>query len=225
MAVRDARLVGSGLSGKMAKKVKTESLPSVARDRALAYEQRQPKKEIPELVKQEGEQFNDDLYKQIAHLSRLSKITGMSYGNGLKIETMKALENKGFTWFIDHQFVEKFENAAALTKEKGNANCSVRQEVNSFNHTNVRFKGDLPDWVMDKIEDAFACGMDTITIHSHVPLPVKLELVDTDPVAVAWKGSPSITRNGKKGKFEMKDRQKQGVVIAIWQGEDEVDVV
>jgi len=214
MAIRSAKEAKAPLSARMATKVKSESDPEVARSR-------EKKVAIPDLVKKDGQRFNDDLYKQIEHLSRLSKITGMNYGSGLKLETMQALEKRGFVWFVDHQFVSRFEYAAAMTQPKGNANCAVRQDVTDFRHTDVRFKGDVPDWVLDRMEQAIECGMDTITVHSHYPLPVKLEKIQTDPVAVAWKGTPSIQKSGK-GRFGMSDKHKQGVVIAIWQGENEV---
>jgi len=216
MAIRDAKRVAT-LSSRMATKVKTESDPELARSR-------EKKVAIPDLVKKDGQQFNDELYKQIEHLSRLSKITGMNYGSGLKLETMQKLEAKGLVWFVDYHFVEKFEYAASMTPNKGNSNCAVIKDYTAYSHTDVRFKGDVPDWVLDRMEQALECGMDTITVHSHYPLPVKLEKIQTDPVAVAWKGTPNIAKVGKD-RFKMKDKQKQGVVIAIWQGEQEVDVI
>jgi len=219
MAVRQAK---SGISSRMSVKVKTESEPVVGKRKEGPQSPR--KIAIPDLVKKDGQQYNEDLQSQIEHLSRLAKITGMDYGRGIKLEVMKKLQEKGFVWFVNHEFVEKFEHAAAMTPPKGNANCSVRQNVRHNGHTDVRFNGDVPDWVIDRMELALDCGMDTITVHSHYPLPVKLEKIETDPVAVAWKGTPAIVKDAD-GKFKMNDHKKQGVVIAIWQGEHELEVI
>lgn len=217
MAIREI-----SLSKKMEKKIKTESESWVADEQKSRFERSKISKiAIPDLVKKDGKKFNEDLYNEIEHISRLSKITGLSYGKYLEISIIDKLQSNGFIWFVDKTFVQKFEYAAALTKRNGNKGA-VRENEDSFNIINVQYVGDIPNWVLDRVESAMECGMDTITIHSHYPLPVKFEKVTVDPVAIAWKGNPNIIKNNK-GIYNMNN--SQGVVIAIWQGDNEIDII
>ncbi|KKK84220.1 hypothetical protein LCGC14_2785520, partial [marine sediment metagenome] len=85
------------------------------------------------------------------------------------------------------------------------------------------YAGDFPDFALDRLEVALKCGVQTITIHSTQPLPVRREpLPKMEPVLLGW-ASDQISFTQEKGR--VKAPSALGVVIAAWDLDKELEVL
>jgi len=176
---------------------------------------------IPEIVKIQGRTIDDEFFARQEHLARLSRITGDKHQFDFDIGVAKRLVAAGFVWFVDRNFVSRFQHAAAITPSKEGRNVgAVRERLGSTSWNNLKFKGDIPDFALTKMETAMNCGITHITAHSHAPFPMELEFVKDDPVAIGWATHPHIEKNNL-GKFNC-PKDQIGIVIAIWEGQEEI---
>jgi hypothetical protein len=114
------------------------------------------------------------------------------------------LLEEGFVWFISIQNVLKFKYHAVVR---------TPHPVH-FNYQNLPlYTGDIPDFAINRAALALKCGLELITIHSMRPMPI--ERVKTDPVLIGWESDPN---------FEYPKRGAEGVVIAIWDNDKELEL-
>jgi hypothetical protein len=71
----------------------------------------------------------------------------------------------------------------------------------------VNYVGDIPEYVLDNMDKAKECDIDTFRVYSAQPLPTEEVLVKTDPVMIGWL-----------------DDRKTGVIIGIWDRDKEITI-
>ena len=84
-----------------------------------------------------------------------------------------------------------------------------------------RYIGDIPDFAISRAELALRLGIRYITLHSMNPLPV--ERVHIDPIMVGWIQAPEI-HTDISGRFFSYQEKNQGVILAIWDNEKELEL-
>ena len=88
--------------------------------------------------------------------------------------------------------------------------------------TSVLYIGDIPDSAIDRIKVA-GDYLSYFTIHSAETLKVARQAL-IDPVVIGWKDPPAILVD-KKAQFKRCSKYCEGVVIAIWDKEKELDIL
>ena len=132
------------------------------------------------------------------------------------------MADAGFPLVVSlEQLVSQFKYTASVT----GTYCLHRNSV-------IRYAGDIPDFALDRLEQAravdVAVSRGPSTIHSNMPLPVRAErLIQIDPVLVLWHwhaGSNGnwldVTKEAvyKKGGWS----NTLGVVVAMWDMDKEL---
>lgn len=130
-----------------------------------------------------------------------------------KPDELGYLRQKGYTWFVGQQFVSRFKYTASMR------NQSIVRVGNSY----VLYRGDVPDFALNRIVEAQQDDFHFLTVHSNRPLPVKkIQMIRLDPVVVAWKRNPDIRYHTFRG-WKMHG-DTWGVVIAVWDMDTEIEL-
>jgi hypothetical protein len=94
---------------------------------------------------------------------------------------------------------------------------------NQFDNViNATYEGDIPDTVLDKAILARHCGIKVLTIHSMMPMPIRLE--KCDPALIGWYHTSLIEVNGKGNIIKMPWNNCEVCIIAIWDYDKEVEI-
>ena len=150
--------------------------------------------------------------KSLDHMIRLESINPVykklsPFGN-LSFLQLKQLLDANLCWFVDSTFGNKFKY--------------IKELHGQTEKTTEVYTGDLPDWVIDRIETALSLSIEFITIHSNTPLPETARPVEQDPLVIGWFSNGCITdynveNNSFGGKWV--SHVQDGVVLAFW-GDD-----
>jgi len=181
-------------------------------------------KDVVSTVKTSGI-TKENALSQVKKRERMNTVLNRDLPN-LSSEEIDLLERLGFVWFVNDHFVEKFEHTAALIRPNTNESYAVTT-IRAGNTVGVFYDGDIPYSILDKIQLLKSHDFDCFTIHSHKELPVSFVMPEIDPVVVGWKVNPKIKKHqlGDNESIWKSDQFSIGVVVGLWQGENEVDIV
>lgn len=163
------------------------------------------------------------------HLTRLSKVTGRTHiiTGELSVDTKMRLHEAGFLWLVGHEFVRKFKYAASVKNHGINRSPVYKcHDYASLDH--YLYSGDIPDFALDRCEEAIKSGIEYLTIHSNEPFPV--EIVNCDPVIIGWASNPCIAKSrntlsgSQYGQWRTLSRHEEGVVVAVWDYDKEITI-
>lgn len=170
---------------------------------------------INNILNEVGEKINSNKTVDEVHRRRVSTYLDIPNRNNIAlIESKLAAHN--LVWSIDRRFIERFKYHACLDEGVYDGFFITERVIRG-----IRYCGDLPDTVMDKIDLAKVCGLSFFTIHSMEPMPVKY-FGKTDPVMVGWAENPNIIMYSGKIR-DMKERT--GIVIATWDMDKELEIL
>jgi len=161
------------------------------------------------------------------HRERVARVIGTP-NNILPLEIRENLYDKNILWVVDQNFIEKFRHAACIGRGVDFEPSEHEEYPLSNPIRTVRYVGDLPDFVMDRMQTARECGLRFFTIHSAQPLPISEAFEKVDPVMVGWYNDPGIifmNNFWEQRRFHHMDPTAQGVVIAIWDRDKELDIL
>jgi len=190
------------------------------------------KESIPDLVKSENIGAVNDIRSKIAHLEKISRLKRETHKGSMSSNTVEALWNRDFIWFVDNEFISRFKYAASLglstdRNEFAAVTGKIKGNFGEFQRADIVYKADMPDIVADRALLARELGINYFTVHSHHPLPVEFVLPQVDPVLIGWETHPVVYKNFERsphGNFQCA-KDALGVVIAVWEGENEVDII
>lgn len=131
------------------------------------------------------------------------------------------LRKAGFHWVVySDTFVPRFPYAATVTGRAGGwSGVFVRDQGQD---RQVIYTGDMPDFAIQRALIAKKLGIEVITIHSAVLLPVTLAAPKVDPVLVGWLSGLHIAKNDPSGPYRSDRGITPGIVIALWDGDKEI---
>ena len=146
----------------------------------------------------------------IAHTLRLLTLLE---ADGKSIERIELeLAENNLVWIITASDVLKFKYHVNI---RGKA-------IQYYTAKHSRsYVGDIPDFALERAELALRLGIRNITLHSMNPLPVTR--VHIDPVMVGWIQDAAI-HTDKDGEFFTYWPKNEGVVLAIWDNEKELEL-
>jgi len=187
-----------------------------------------PSVEPAGIVRQCSVAVGDDFKSKVARMEKYNRLGGFApLYYGFTVEALEKLESIGASWFVDHKFVNRFRYAATVGGNSQKSYPVLEKKSNttenfSRNFCGVLYKGDLPEFVLDRALIMKDVGLEYFTIHSHNPLPVEYtQLPMEDPVLVVWGQHPGIVINEEKC---MAGSNCLGVVLAVWEGENEINL-
>ena len=160
------------------------------------------------------------------HREQLAKTTGLNIHNsGLTVEVIQKLYDHSYIWIIDRIFIERFKYAATVRSLPGEISPVVWSDRLP---DPIIYVGDIPDNVLNRIEEGISLGLKYFTVHSSQPLPVKQ--IYTDPILIGWVTNPHITMQfASRGLINWEAAKCRticwGVVIGIWDADKEIDVL
>ncbi len=162
--------------------------------------------EVLEMVKHDAVQVN------VLGASHTIKLLSFLEKEGRKsIERWKLeIAEHDLIWYITAKAISKFKYHVNLI---GGAI--------TFYGDGVRYVGDLPDFALDRAELALSLGIEMITLHSMLPLPIKR--VHIDPVMIGWLQHPAFFMHVDNRPHSCND-SAEGVVLAIWNNEKEFEL-
>ena len=170
--------------------------------------------------------------EKLTHLDRLSNVTGRDYSWGWNSSLLQKLILEGFRLIVNGDYVMQFPYAASI---RGIEYDPVRTEVKVDyipETKGVIYKGDIPDFALQKAGKAVELGIESISLHSMEPMLVELvtgynrklmpgELGTLrDPVMIGWINNPKIEITLHPPTVDC-PRQAIGVIIAIWLNDKE----
>lgn len=129
---------------------------------------------------------------------------------GFTREDCQKLLDAGLSWFVDGVLLNQFPYAATVLTPPETFEFGGPVLWSNANMATVHYTGRLPDFVLDRLEQAAALEVKYATLHSLMPLPVSYR--HTDPVLVGWKANPHISVWNKS----QCQPHLCGVVLSIW---------
>src|SRR3990167_3161198 len=120
--------------------------------------------------------------EDILHWEKLARVRGDS--TFFPPKSMEFFIKRNIRFFVKPSFIFQFRYHATILKD---------YSVCNIIGNSVIYVGDIPNSVLDKIEEARQVGISHFTIHSNQRFPV--ECVQIDPVLIAWNSSPFIGPN------------------------------
>jgi hypothetical protein len=178
---------------------------------------------ISELVKRD--MFSVD-HARYEHLALLEEVAGLHVPRGMSTATVGTLSGKGLKWIVPASFVKKFKHHAVVNPVREmwiitRISTVFRMELGREYWEQPRYIGDIPDSILRRCLSAREAGIKHLTVHSNMPLPVRWEVVKTDPIILGWLDNPRIVvRRGKVVSFG----DVQAVVVGIWDAEKEISI-
>lgn len=170
-------------------------------------------------IRQNAFMLNKVGIKKLDHIDRVIEIKG-DINNLFSGAEIKRYQKAGFCWFVTLDFIKHFKYHASIAgdcvSQHGNGNW-----ITSYN--DLQYDGDIPDFALDNIEKAKLEGIDEFSIHSNLPLPVKLRL--SDPIVIGWKSYHTIWLDRDGSPTFNDDDIMMGVVVAAWDMEKELKVL
>ena len=157
------------------------------------------------------------------HEKRLERVLGQKalkdYSYRRHSFWARRMQEQGFRLVVDIDWALKFKHHASI-----DGDCVF--ESRGSRRTIYQYCGDIPEFALDKLE-IFLGGplnIGVVSIHSMQPLPVKLlrSLPVVDPVMIGWAESPRFSYK-QSGWVARND--PLGVVIAVWDGDKEIEVI
>ena len=135
----------------------------------------------------------------------------------------KALD-LNYRYFVDTRFALKFKYHASLmsTGDDSVGRMDCHRVYSKLYH----YRGDVPDFILDnltKIKEV--ASFPILTVHSQEKLPLEIEKVPklTDPLVVWWETTPQF-HHGYFNRW-IALNHPLGVVVGIWDGEKEVQII
>lgn len=136
------------------------------------------------------------------------------YTHGFPPVVLRALLDSGVVWLAGPEFIARFRYAAGLYIDTAVLDIKT--------NCRVQYRGDLPEFALDRLETARNLGLKHFTVHSNEPLPVEL-LRKTDPVLIGWPATPLI-RVLENRNCELSVLGLRGVVLAAWDFDKEIAI-
>lgn len=170
------------------------------------------------VVKKHGLVLDNEIKKKIGHHEKLRELKGSSLYRGFTIQLLNQLERIGAVWLVDRNFVSRFNYAASIGPGiYSTEHCVIK------NNSMIVYVGDIPEVILDKALLIKRMGINYFSVHSQYPFPIEeFELPKVDPVMIAWPEQPWIHRRGTCWDCS---ENVLGIVVGIWDGEKEIEVL
>lgn len=161
------------------------------------------------------------------HSARVAQVIGVE-DRTIPSSVREKLYDSDFVWMVEEVFVRKFKHAASIQRGVVFESDDHKNYPSLYPIKSIRYVGDLPDFVMDRMKTAEGCGLSFFTVHSTNPLPVEVVFEKVDPVMIGWYHNPGIVFMGNlwgQKRFHHMSPTAQGVVVAIWDKDKELDII
>lgn len=154
-------------------------------------------------------------------LTRMARVLGRN--DYLGPET--SMVAKGFHFTVSRtKLLAAFQYAAALSWGRQDPQQLV--DYGAGSDVAIVYRGDIPDFALDRIEEAQQVGIEMFTMHSNEPLPVITVLAKVDPVVIGWTDCPFIHLDPKTNRVDDYDKiESTGFVIAMWDIDKELQLL